>query len=71
MGLIDAIPLSIGAIVQNWQDDSINRLQVSFAYKKWTSSVVSIDTQTTSFPNNWNINDITQGTKKLGGWEDW
>ena len=74
MGLIDAIPLSIGAIVQNWQDDSINRLQVTFAYKKWTSSVVSVDTVTTSLPSNYSLpssfSPIQQGTKASGGWDN-
>ena len=70
MGLIDAIPLTVGAIVQNWQDDSINRLQVVFAFKKWTSSVVSINTVTTLTPSNWNINNLTQGTPASGGWDN-
>lgn len=33
--LIDAIPTSIAPLALNWQDDSIQRLQVNFAYKKW------------------------------------
>jgi hypothetical protein len=36
--LIDAIPTSISPLSLNWGEDSVHRLQVSFAYKKWTST---------------------------------
>jgi hypothetical protein len=35
--LIDAIPTSMTPMGQNWNDDSVHRLNVSFAYRKWTS----------------------------------
>lgn len=35
--LIDAIPTSIASLPLNWSEDSVHRLQVSFAYRKWTN----------------------------------
>lgn len=35
--LIDAYPISVSPIMLNWADDSVNKLQVTFAYKKWLS----------------------------------
>ena len=35
--LIDAIPTSISALNQNWSDDSVHRLTVTFAFRKWIS----------------------------------
>jgi len=35
--LIDAIPTSIASLPLNWAEDSVHRLQVTFAYKKWTN----------------------------------
>ncbi len=35
--LIDAIPTSMSPMQQNWSDDSVHRLSVSFAFFKWTS----------------------------------
>ena len=34
----NAIPISIGSLPLNWSDDSIHRLMVTFAYKKWYST---------------------------------
>lgn len=33
--LVDAVPVSVAPLSLNWQDDSIHRLQVTFAFKKW------------------------------------
>lgn len=37
VNLISAIPISIANMGQNWADDSIHRLTVTFAFLKWTS----------------------------------
>lgn len=39
--LIDAYPISVSPLILNWADDSVNKLQVVFAYKKW----LTVDTQ--------------------------
>ena len=36
--LEDAMPISMSSMPLNWGDDSIHRLQVTFAYKKWKST---------------------------------
>ncbi len=36
--LIQAIPVSVAVMSQNWADDSVHRLSVSFAFLKWQSS---------------------------------
>ena len=33
--LVNALPTSIAPLQVSWQDDSIHRLPISFAYKKW------------------------------------
>jgi len=35
--LIDAIPTTISPLNQNWSDDSVHRLTVTFAFRKWIS----------------------------------
>jgi hypothetical protein len=35
--LIDAAPISCSALGQDWNNDSIHRLNVSFQFRKWTS----------------------------------
>jgi hypothetical protein len=44
----DAIPVSIGSLPLNWSDDSIHRLMVTFAYKKWYSTTTHA---TDNFPD--------------------
>ena len=38
VNLIDAYPISVSPVMLNWADDSVNKLQVVFAFKKWISS---------------------------------
>lgn len=38
INLFNAMPISVSPMSQSWQDDSIHRLTVTFAYEKWTSS---------------------------------
>jgi hypothetical protein len=33
--LQEAYPISVSSLILNWSDESINKLQVTFAYKKW------------------------------------
>jgi hypothetical protein len=54
VNLLDAAPISIGALNQSWDNDSIHKLTVVFAYRKWTSS------QTTY--NQYTLNTLTQGS---------
>lgn len=35
--LIDAIPIAVSPLSQNWSDDSVHRLTVTFAFRKWVS----------------------------------
>ena len=37
--LIEAYPISISTMVVSWSDESVNRLQVTFAFKKWLNLV--------------------------------
>jgi hypothetical protein len=37
VNLFNAMPVSISPMSQNWQDDSVHRLSVTFVYEKWTS----------------------------------
>lgn len=48
--LEDAMPISMSSLPLNWSDDSIHRLQVTFAYKKWKSN--SEDQFVPNPPNN-------------------
>jgi hypothetical protein len=36
--LIQAMPISVAAMSQNWADDSVHRLTVTFAFLKWVSN---------------------------------
>lgn len=55
--LIDALPISVAPIAQSWQDDSIQRMQVVFAFKKWVPYAVT-SASDNSVPNNYN-NDLS------------
>ena len=41
--LVDAVPISVSPMALSWQDDSVHRLSVTFAYKKWTSNQTSFN----------------------------
>lgn len=41
--LVNAIPTSVAPLQVSWQDDSIHRLPVSFAYKKWYNAGMNPD----------------------------
>jgi hypothetical protein len=59
VNLISALPISVSNMGQNWADDSIHRLSVTFAFLKWTSDqttastnqVPSSDAPVTNFTN--------------------
>jgi len=46
VNLIEAIPVTVGSMIQDWSNDQILRLQVNFGFKKMSSSYVPIDTIT-------------------------
>lgn len=48
--LIDAVPTSVAALNQSWDNDAIHRLQVTFAFKNWTSDQTNYG-QVTDFSN--------------------
>ena len=47
--LIDAVPTGIGALNQDWNNDSIHRLVVTFAFRKWTTDAITSNGVATDF----------------------
>ena len=47
--LIEAVPVAITPLTQNWSDDSVHRLTVTFAFKKWLSDSTVADIPATDF----------------------
>lgn len=41
--LFEALPVAVSPLTQNWSDDSVHRLVVTFAYKKWVSGSTVAD----------------------------
>jgi len=41
--LIDAMPISIASMPLNWQNESINTLHVTFAYRRWVDKTVTVN----------------------------
>jgi hypothetical protein len=60
--LIDAVPTGISALNQNWSDDSVHRLTVTFAFRKWVSYK---DTSTGSDPA---TDERTSIGDRVGSW---
>ena len=56
--LIDAIPTSMSALPLSWQDGSIHKMSVTFAYKKWVvkDSGVSAEATQTDAASNYSNN---------------
>lgn len=46
--LFNAMPVGISPMSQSWQDDSVHRLSVTFAYEKWTSAATIYTSPATS-----------------------
>ncbi len=49
--LVSAIPISIANMGQNWADDSVHRVSVTFAFVKWKSDQTVYGTQQSSSTN--------------------
>jgi hypothetical protein len=65
--LIEAIPIAVSSLPLNWSDDSVHRLQVTFAYKKWISKSAGItDDYTDDAVSNY-TNDSINIDKTLAG----
>jgi hypothetical protein len=63
--LFDAYPVAVSALPLSWADDSIQRVQVTFVYKKWESSlgnIARIDTEGVNRPS---------GDPSEVGFKDW
>ncbi len=58
--LIDAMPISVSPINQSWSDDSIQRLNVSFVFRKWKSSETTQGVSAASIPPNNYSNTLQQ-----------
>jgi hypothetical protein len=61
VNLVSALPTSVTAMAQSWQDDSVHRLSVTFAYLKWTSNQTTMGTNQSSSP----INDVTNNFSNI------
>jgi len=46
--LVDAVPIHVAALAQSWDNDSIHRLTVTFAFRKWLTPNLRFN-QTTTF----------------------
>ena len=65
--LIEAIPISVSSLPLNWSDDSVHRLQVTFAYKKWISQSAGItDNYSNEAVSNY-TNDSENKDNRLAG----
>jgi hypothetical protein len=45
--LIDAVPINVAPLSQSWDNDSVHRLTVTFAYRKWLTPAMTFNTTTT------------------------
>lgn len=69
--LIEAMPISVSSLPLNWSDDSIHRLQVTFAYKKWISRAAGVtDTYTNQSTSNFTNEEETKDQRLKGVLEE-
>jgi hypothetical protein len=59
--LLDAIPVSVSALQQSWDNDSIHKLNVVFAYRKWVSNQTVFSSTSQSTSTTGQISSQTQG----------